>query len=283
MTTLTTMDTLDDSAATDRGVGHGLRIVFLTPEEPSVLPVYFWRVLSALAAETAGIAVVSPIYAKSSWVNQAKRFIKAFGIRDFSIEAMQYAVYKVTDVVHRITAIGKPRSVKGIARYHGVPLLTPTDVNAEDFLGELRSLRPDLIISVSCPQIFKSELLGLPPLGCVNLHSARLPDYRGVLPTFWALANGETDTGVTAHYMNTGIDGGEIIAQASVEITGQDTLHSLMRKCKLAAAELTLETVQRARAGGVQTIPNPADGGAYFSFPRHEDVLRFRSLGRTMR
>jgi methionyl-tRNA formyltransferase len=253
------------------------------PEEPSVMPLFFERVLPPLGDEVVGVAVVSPIYKNSSWTRQAKRFIDAFGAWEFAREGAQYGAYKAADLIRRIVPVGRPRSVKRIARHHGLRVLTPDDVNAPEFLAELRDLRPDLVISVSCPQIFKDELLALPRLGCVNLHSALLPDYRGMLPTFWVLARGEERTGVTMHYMTRGIDGGGIVAQEPISIDPDETLHSLMRKCKVVAAGLTLEAVDRFRAGPAAASANPQDGGSYFSFPTRADVRELKRRGRALR
>jgi methionyl-tRNA formyltransferase len=256
-----------------------MRVVFVAPEEPLVMPVFFGRVLAELGDEVAAVAVVSPIYKRSSWLGQARRFVASFGVRDFVAEAAGFAVSKVADVLH----VGRPRSVTRLARSHGVPVLEPADVNDPAFLAELGALEPDVVVSVSCPQIFGRALLELPPLGCINVHSALLPHHRGMLPTFWALADGEAQTGVTVHYMTAGIDGGAIIARRPVPIGPNDTLRSLMVACKREAAEAVLDTVARLRKGTVTTEPNPPEEGSYHSFPTRADVERFRALGRRMR
>jgi methionyl-tRNA formyltransferase len=260
-----------------------LKVVFVTPEEPLVMPIFFRRVLAEMRPQIAAVAVVSPIYKKSSWLKQAKRFIDAFGVREFVIEAAQFAGFKAADLVRRVVPFGSYRSVKRLAAAHGVPVLTPADVNAPEFLAQLRQIGPDVVISVSCPQIFKRPLLELPPLGCINVHSALLPEYRGMLPTFWALAQGEAQTGITVHYMSPGIDGGDIIAQRLIPIGPDETLHSLMAKCKRAAAEAILDTIPRLRDGTVSVTPNPAEEGSYYSFPSREDVRRFKAIGRRLR
>jgi methionyl-tRNA formyltransferase len=259
--------------------GRALRVVFVCPEEPSVMPLFFEKVIPPLREDIAAIAVVSPIYKRSSWLSQAKRFADAFGLREFMIEAATYLKDKVADRVPG----ARPRSIKRIARSNGLRLLTPESVNGDEFLDDLRALEPDLVISVSCPQIFGRELLELPRLGCVNVHSALLPDYRGVLPTFWVLAQDEAETGVTVHFMSPGIDGGEILTQQRVRIAPDETLHSLMRKCKSVAADAILETVGRFRDGTIATLANPAEEGSYFSFPERDDVRRFKALGRALR
>jgi methionyl-tRNA formyltransferase len=238
------------------------------------MPIFFEKTIPGLRDEIVAVAVVSPIYKRSSWARQARQFVASFGIREFLVEALHYVVSKLA---------GRRRSVKGLARSNGIPLLTPADVNSTEFMDALRALDPDLVISVSCPQIFGKDLLELPRLGCINVHSALLPHYRGVLPTFWVLANGEKTTGVSVHRMSPGIDGGEILLQKRVAIAPHETLHSLMRTCKALAAEAILETIARFRSGSVEAFPNPATEGSYFSFPGRADVLRFRAQGRALR
>jgi methionyl-tRNA formyltransferase len=257
-----------------------MRIVFVAPEEPLILPRFFERALPPLGDQVLAVAVVSPIYKGSGWIQQSRRFIRSFGFRWFAVEAARYSWNKALDAVGRLARFGRARSVRAVAGRHGIRLLRPVDVNAPEFIAVLRSMDPDLVISVSCPQIFRRQLLELPRLGCLNVHSALLPKYRGMLPTFWAIVNGEHETGVTVHRMAEGIDGGDIILQRPVPIAADETLLSLMRKTKRVAADLVLESIEEFDAGTVSPIPNPANEGSYFSFPTRADVDRFRALGR---
>lgn len=257
-----------------------MRVVFVAPEEPLILPLFFERTLPALGDQVVAVAVVSPIYKNSSWIQQSRRFVRSFGLRWFAIEVARYSWNKTVDAVGRLVPLGRAHSVRAVARRNGIRLLRPVDVNAPDFIATLRSMDPDLVISVSCPQIFRRTLLELPRLGCLNVHSALLPKYRGMLPTFWAIVNGERETGVTVHRMVEGIDGGDIILQRRVPIAADETLLSLMRKTKRVAADLVLESIKEFDAGTVSPTPNPANEGSYFSFPTRADVDRFRALGR---
>ncbi len=237
------------------------------------MPIFFRKVMPRLGDEVAAVAVVSPIYKRFSWLSQARRFVRSFGVRAFAVEVVHYARDKVS----------RDRSVKDIARSHHTRVLTPADVNDPAFIARLREIDPDLVISVSCPQVFGSELLAVPRLGCLNVHSSLLPRYRGMLPTFWVLAKGESGTGVTVHYMSPGIDEGGIVAQREIAISPEETLQTLMRTSKAVAADLVLDTIERFREGPVQPLPNPASDGSYFSFPEREDVARFVALGRRLR
>lgn len=260
-----------------------MRIVFVTAEEPSFLPVFFERVVCARRDDIVGMVVVSPIYKNATWVSQALRFIRAFGIREFLVESFFFGYYKILDAVSRFTHLGRFYSVKRLAQFHRIPLYQPHDVNAPAFLDTLRTLSPDLVISVSPPQVFGERLIELPALGCINAHSSLLPKYRGILPTFWVLANGEQETGVTVHHISKRIDEGDIILREKVAITREETLHSLIRKCKEVGANLVLKAIRQFEEGSISPLPNRIEEGTYFPFPTKEDVRRFRARGRRMR
>jgi len=166
-----------------------------------------------------------------------------------------------------------------VAARFGVPVEAVADVNAPEFLDHLRALGVDLVISVACPQIFRRELLGLPPLGCINVHSGPLPRYRGMLPTFWVLYHHEPATAVTVHRMNARLDDGPIILQETVPIAAGETQAGLMQRCKLVGGRLLADAVELFEAGEVPELPNPRVQATYFSFPTPEEARRFRAEG----
>jgi methionyl-tRNA formyltransferase len=99
-----------------------------------------------------------------------------------------------------------------------VELKVVDDVNSKDFVDWIKSRKPDLILSAAYPQIFRKPLLQAPNIGCVNSHPSLLPRCRGAHPVFWAILSGEKQSGVTAHYMTTSLDDGDIIAQRRLNI-----------------------------------------------------------------
>ena len=133
------------------------------------------------------------------------------------------------------------------------------DVNTREFIGELAALRPDLVVSVSCPQIFKRELIEIPPKGCLNVHGAVLPNYRGVMPSFWMLANGETTAGVTVHFVDERVDAGEVCGQAFFEIAPDESLDRFLQRSKHVAAELLMDVLARIESGTVERQPGRPD------------------------
>jgi len=113
----------------------------------------------------------------------------------------------------------------------------------------------------------------------INIHAALLPKYRGMMPCFWVLAKGEEKTGVTVHYLNEHVDDGNIILQNTIDISPQDTLHSLQSKVANVGAAVLLESLQRIERGNLDGIVRQGDG-SYYSFPTKEATKEFRSRGR---
>jgi methionyl-tRNA formyltransferase len=245
--------------------------IYLTTDDPLYLPSFFDRVLRERASETRAVFVVPPLYKRQSSLQAAVRYARTFG---------PAAAAHLTARV--ILAKLRRQSVADSCRRHGVPCRAVEDVNAPGFLEELRSLGAELLISVSCPQIFKKPLIELPPLGILNIHGAILPQYRGVLPSFWMLANGERQAGVSIYYVDTRIDAGELCGQRVYDIPPDQTLHGFLRRSKEIAAELLIEVLGRVQSGSVSRRALNLAEGSYYSWPDPDAVRRFRAAGRRL-
>lgn len=92
-------------------------------------------------------------------------------------------------------------SVAELARSHGIPAFAPKDVNEPEWVEKIRRLKPDVIFSFYYRRLIKRPIRVIPRQGCVNLHGSLLPKYRGRCPVNWQLVNGETESGVTLHYI----------------------------------------------------------------------------------
>jgi len=152
---------------------------------------------------------------------------------------------------------------------------TPSNLNDPAFVETIRSLAPDLLVSVQAAQIMRRTLLESPRLGAVNLHFGPLPRYRGVAPIAWAIINGETETAVTLHMMDPGIDSGPILASAPVAIGREETARSLYDRCTQAAVDLFTAEWPRIRRGGLDRRPQ-AGPGLYYN--RHSIDFSQRAI-----
>ena len=152
--------------------------------------------------------------------------------------------------------------------------------NSESGCDALRALTPDLIISIRYRRILKSDAIAIPRLGVLNLHSGVLPDYKGVMATFWAMLNGEPNIGATLHrIVDSGIDTGPVIGICRIPADCTSSyLANVLRLygpgCGLV--ERALEQLENGREPQ-ESPQNP--GGRYFSTPRAADTRAFRDRG----
>lgn len=149
----------------------------------------------------------------------------------------------------------RPSAVKEAAVAAGIPVLQPQQVNSDEFLADIRALEPDLIVVVAFGQILPSALLGMPPLGCINLHASLLPSLRGAAPIQRAIMNGDVMTGVTTMYMSEGLDKGDIIMQAEEKIAPDDTAGTLAVRLAQKGADLVRRTVRAIAEGTAPRHP----------------------------
>ena len=112
-----------------------------------------------------------------------------------------------------------PTPVKEAAQACGIEVAQPEKIKGnEEFLTELRDLKPDLIVVAAYGKILPAELLAIPARGCINIHASLLPRFRGAAPIQRSIIKGDEVTGVTLMYMEEGLDTGDMIAKASTEI-----------------------------------------------------------------
>lgn len=152
-----------------------------------------------------------------------------------------------------------------LAEDNGLPVFNPDSVNSPQFIETVKTLNPDLNLSVSYDQIFKEEIIQITPQGLVNFHAGKLPFYRGRNVINWALINGEEEIGITAHYVNGGIDTGDIIMQRILPIFWEDTYGDVLKRVVKAFPELVTDTVGLIANGRVKRKSQKDLPGTYFA------------------
>jgi methionyl-tRNA formyltransferase len=172
-----------------------------------------------------------------------------------------------------------------------LPITQPETIKNNDaFRAELTALKPDAIIVVGYGRIIPQWMLDLPVLGNINLHASLLPKYRGAAPIQWAIARGETATGVTTMKLNVGLDTGNILLQYPIPIAPNDTAETLSLPLAAAGAELIVETLRGLQAGSIHPrqqdhtqatlapILKKEDGLIDYSRPAYEILNRMRAF-----
>src|SRR6202046_1302362 len=151
--------------------------------------------------------------------------------------------------------------VKKTALARGLEVVQPERIkNNVEFRGTLEAMHPDAILVVAYGRIIPGWMLELPRLGNINLHGSLLPKYRGAAPIQWAVANGETETGVTTMRLDAGLDTGDILLERRVTI-GTDTMATeLFPQLSHVVAALVVETLAGLEAGSIQRRPQDHAG-----------------------
>jgi len=146
--------------------------------------------------------------------------------------------------------------VKRCALELNLPITQPLKIKQnEEFRAQLGAIRPDAIIVVGYGRIIPQWMLDLPPIGNINVHASLLPKYRGAAPIQWAIAEGETVTGVTTMKIDAGLDTGDILLKSELPIDPSDTSETLSPKLAAMGADLLVETLNK-----IETItPHPQD------------------------
>lgn len=138
---------------------------------------------------------------------------------------------------------------------YGIAVLTEPNINSKTFLERMKHYNVDLFVSMSFNQIFHREMIDFPPLKTINCHAGKLPFYRGRNILNWVLINDEKEFGITVHYMDEGIDTGDIILQKSFEITDEDDYGTLLKRAYQGCAEILYEAVKQIQNGSACRIP----------------------------
>lgn len=162
--------------------------------------------------------------------------------------------------------------VKQRALELNLPVAQPEKIKHNDEFGaQLTGLKPDAIIVVGYGRLIPKWMLDLPPLGNINLHGSLLPKYRGAAPVQWAIAYGESVTGVTTMRLNEGLDTGDILLQREMPIALEDTAETLAPRLAASGAELLVETLNGLHAGSIHPRPQEDDQARLAPILKKED------------
>lgn len=194
------------------------------------------------------------------------------GTPDFAVGALQAIIEAGHQVVAVVTQPDKPKGrgkemqmtpVKACAIAHGIPVFQPVKVKTSEAVEVLRGYGADIFVVAAFGQILSEEILNLPKYGCVCIHASLLPKYRGAGPIQWAIIDGEKKSGVTIMQMDKGVDTGDMLFKAEVEICDDETGDSLHDKLAEAGARLIVEALPKIEAGDVTPVKQNDEESCY--------------------
>lgn len=189
------------------------------------------------------------------------------GTPQFAVPSLEKLAQAGFDVRLVVTQPDRPQGrgmelaappVKQTALKFGLPVVQPEKIkNNEEFRNQLGKIAADAIIVVGYGRIIPPWMLQMPRFGNINVHGSLLPKYRGAAPIQWAIASGETVTGVTTMKLDEGLDTGDILLQRELEINSDDTAVTIAPRLAMLGADLLIETLHGLEQGSI--IPQPQD------------------------
>lgn len=185
------------------------------------------------------------------------------GTPDFALPTLDALVSSRHEVIAVLTQPDKPKGrghhmmpspIKAYALEKNIPVYQPLTLKGEEFAELLASLAPDMIVVVAYGKILPQNVLDYPRYGCVNVHGSLLPKYRGAAPMQRAIIDGECVTGITTMLMAAGVDTGDMLLRAEVEICENDNFEAVHNKLAACGAELLIKTVDGLERGEILPV-----------------------------
>lgn len=251
-----------------------MKIVVITQNDPFYLAKNLSYLIDILPKHSkiigCVVADVSPFGKKESFFKKARKTYNIFGFNFFIYYAYKFIASKLNPKKNIFNVLKKNKIS---------PIILDEPINNSNSINKIKAFSPDLLISILGNQIFKEPILNLAQRGCLNLHTALLPKYRGLMPTFWVMKNNETKTGVSVFFVDEGIDSGPIIVQTEIEIKNR-TQEELINHTKKIGMEAIAKSVDLIHKNEVMLIENDPSKKTYFTFPTRQDVLEFKKNGK---
>jgi methionyl-tRNA formyltransferase len=249
-----------------------MRVLFITEDDPLYVIRFFDVFFEEYPRDELQIVGITVSRAfDESRLATARRVLRMYGIVDFVRLAFRVAAAKL-----------RGRSIDGLARKQSVPILPARSVNDPDYVRTVRELHPDVIVSVAAPEIFKEDLLSSARIACLNLHTGRLPKYRGMMPVFWQMLHSEPHVTVTVHEMAARLDAGPVLGTAEHPIRPNDRLARVMLEGKREGARLVIRVLRELEAGTAKPRQVEMANASYFSFPSRRETRELRALGHSL-
>ena len=166
-----------------------------------------------------------------------------------------------------------PSPVRRLAERYGIPVVAPEKIRNPDFLSQLKSWNPRIIVVVAYGRILPPSILDLAPEGCVNVHYSLLPKYRGAAPVAWTIINGERTSGVTTMKLVEKMDAGPIYLQKEIALDAGETTASLQQRLTPIGGKLLLETLRKLKEGTLTPREQAETEATFAPMLKKEDGL----------
>ena len=194
------------------------------------------------------------------------------GTPDFAVPSLRALVDHGYEVVGVFCQPDRPKGrghklaacpVKELAQSTGIPVFQPERIKREEGVAMLKSCAPDLCVTAAFGQLLSQEILDIPPLGTINVHSSLLPKHRGSAPINWSIIKGDAVTGVTTMFTDKGMDTGDILLMRETPIGPAENAGELTDRLAVMGAQLLIETIRAIEAGTLARTPQDHAAATY--------------------
>lgn len=250
------------------------KVIILTQSEPFYIPKMIRLLLEKQNTDyqIVGYTMLSPNRKNKTIIHWFKERIKIYTYFELMLVGMAFTYCKISKL---FLGSRSPYYSKEIFNRAGVQRIFTHDINCEEYIEKVKALTPDYIVSISCPQLFKEELIQVPNICCLNAHGTLLPRHKGVFGTWWTLFSEDKIAGSTIHKLELKLDSGPIIWQKSFKISEDDTQYSLAWKTKRDMAYGLIEIFQKDTLTEIQNDYTPS----YHKAPTKELGKKFHKMG----
>ena len=194
------------------------------------------------------------------------------GTPDFAVPSLRALLENGYEVVGVFCQPDRPKGrghklaacpVKELAQSAGIPVFQPERIKREEGVAMLKSCAPDLCVTAAFGQLLSQEILDIPPLGTINVHSSLLPKHRGSAPINWSIIKGDPVTGVTTMFTDKGMDTGDILLTRETPIGPAENAGELTDRLAVMGAQLLIETIRALEAGTLARTPQDHAAATY--------------------
>tara|TARA_X000000368_G_scaffold418015_1_gene416174 strand:- start:1925 stop:2683 length:759 start_codon:yes stop_codon:yes gene_type:complete len=243
-------------------------IILFTQEDPFYLSESTYDLICKIKGSKhkivkAIVSKASPYGKNESFIKKTYKTFKIFGIKFFVFYLIKYLKRYIFS-----------KTVSEVLIENNIDVLKINNsINSSENERIIKSLDADIILIIAGNQIIKKNILQSTKYGVFNVHSSLLPEYKGLMPSFWVMKNNEKITGVTLYKLTEGIDNGPIISQKKIKINPEFSQSDLVMLLKIEANNLIVETLHLIKdSKNLRTV----EGGTYFKFPTKIDVKEFK-------
>ena len=260
-----------------------MKIVILANDDIAYSGLLSYPILKKLTNEISGIFIQDGILnSNTTTLGLFNKVKKKSSLRFAIFYAREIINYKIAISIRRIFHMNKHyddcyvETNSNLGEMFGIPVFKiKGSINNEIWLKKINDIKPDLIICVRYSEILKNSLLTIPNEGVINFHASLLPKYKGMAPIFQALLHNENEIGFSLHYIDEGIDTGEIIKRQKIKTEKNESVSHIAIRAHIAAGYELLSVINNLKKGDKKTEQITQDNGNYFSWPEKKDVKKF--------